>query len=91
MSDAYAEQVKEGPPAPAPVDGCSITLTITLHPNKQIDFSFPTHELLAYGLLEKARAKLDELALVREAQRQQQVAAASHGINGLVKRLKGGR
>ena len=90
MSDAFAEQVASSPPTPPPAEGRSVSLIITLHPNRQIDFLFPPQgELLAYGLLEKARAKLDELALIREAQRQAKAYHDSAGLNGLLKKMKG--
>lgn len=87
MSDEVAKQFEAKPPEPDSAGGRSVTLTITLHPNGQMDFSLPLNEMLAYFLLEKARAKLDELALLRNTN---QAAASRGGINGLLKRMNGG-
>jgi len=88
MSDTTAQQfAQEG----QPVENPAMTLSITLHPDGSMAFAFPANEILSYGLLEKARAKLDELALVRAAQHaQQRVQASRGGMNGLLKKLHGG-
>ena len=71
-----------------PPTGRSVTLTVTLHPNGQIDFQMPSgNKILAYGLLEVARAQLDKLYLIEESK---QAQASRGGMGGLLKRMNGG-
>lgn len=68
MSDAMAERVaNEQAATPGIPEGKSVTLSVTLHPNGQIDFQLPMgNKILAYGLVETARAQLDKLFLMHE-------------------------
>ena len=68
-------------------EGRSVTLSITLHPNGQIEFSLPTNKVLAHGLLGVAQEQLTKLAMVAEAQ---QATSSRGGMNGLLKRMQGG-
>ena len=87
MSNEVAKAFEVPPSVEPPPAGRSVTLSITLHPNGQMDFSLPSNEILAYGLLAKASAKLDELALIRNAASAQ---ASRGGVQGLLKRMNGG-
>ena len=89
MSDEVAKQFEAAKPeSETKEQGRSVTLSITLQPNGQIDFQLPAqNKILAYGLLECARAKLDEMYLVQAAQKAQ---PSRGGINGLMKRMNGG-
>ena len=87
MSDQAADHFKvEGSDASTP-KFTSVSLTITLQATGQLEYSFPANELLSYGLLEKARAKLDELAMVATVK---QAQASRGGMLGLLKRRNGG-
>ena len=89
MSDEVAKQFETQKPQEIPAEqGRSVTLSITLHPNNQIDFQMPMgNKILAYGLLECARAKLDEMYLMQTAK---QAQTSRGGVNGLLKRMNGG-
>lgn len=87
MSDAFAEKVQQEQPAPPSPDGRSMTLSITLHPNGQVEFNMPMNFVLAHGLLGMASSKLALLQLVQEAKQQQPVKG---GLEGLLKRMNGG-
>ena len=89
MSDEMADRVAQESQSQASAPpGKSITLTITLHPNGSIDFQLPMqNKVLAYGLLETARAQLDKLYLMSEAK---QAQSARGGLDGLMKRINGG-
>ena len=92
MSDAASEhfaipspEASASPPTPGMPAGKSVTLSITLHPNGQIEFQLPAgNKILSYGLLELARAQLDKTYLIGELQQQKQ---GNGGINGLLKRM----
>ena len=89
MSDDVAKHFESTPP-PVPVtsNGKSVTLSVTLQPTGEIQFQLPaSNKILAYGLLEVARAQLDKLYLLDEAKRQ---AASRGGMDGLLKRMTGG-
>ena len=88
MSDEIAKEfeAKETPQDSSP-DGRSVSLTITLHPNGQLEFNMPTNKVLAHGLLGVAQEQLIKLAMIAEAK---QAAASRGGINGLLKRMQGG-
>jgi len=88
MSDDAAKHFEvEKPGEEMPQGGRSVTMTITLHPNGQMDFSLPTgNKILGYGMLECARAKLDELHLIESAKKAQ---ASRGGVEGLLKRMNG--
>lgn len=90
MSDAMADKVEAERQAhtPGADPGKSVTLSVTLHPNGQIDFQLPAaNKILAYGLIETARAQLDKLYLMEESKR---AASSRGGMNGLLKRMNGG-
>ena len=87
MSDEVAKHFDETP-TPVTSNGKSVTLSVTLQPTGEIQFQLPAgNKILAYGLLEVARAQLDKLYLLDEAKRQ---AASRGGMDGLLKRMTGG-
>ena len=89
MSDETAKAFEKTPPVPEPTTGRSVTLSMTLHPNGQIDFQLPAgNKILAYGLVELARAQLDKTYLLEEIK---QTQPSRGGIDGLLKRMNGGR
>ena len=85
MSDAFAKQV-EKEPSQLP-DGRSVSLTVTMHPNGQVEYNLPTNLVLAHGLLGMAAAKLTELQMTMEFKTKQ---AARGGLDGLLRRATGG-
>ena len=87
MSDDAAKHFDtQPPPTPGTPEGKSVTLSVTLHPNGQVDFQLPAaNKILAYGLLEVARAQLDKVYLMHELQPTQMPG----GVNGLLKRMRG--
>ena len=90
MSDEFAKKVEGEPPIQpgSPDSGKSVTLMITLHPNGHIDFQLPMgNKILAYGLLECARAQLDKMYLSAEVKAS---GSPRGGMNGLLKRMNGG-
>ena len=89
MSDDTAAKVDAEPSATTgPPAGKSVTLSVTLHPNGQIDFQLPAgNKILAYGLVEVARAQLDKIFLLQEVKAS---PAAQNGMRGLLKRMNGG-
>lgn len=88
MSDEVAKQFEqEKSPSPLP-EGRSVSLTITMHPNGQVEFNIPQNLVLAHGLLGMASAKLTELQLISEAKRQQ--VARGNGVEGLLRKIRGG-
>ena len=88
MSDEVAKSFEPSPtPDGVKPEGRSVTLSITLHPNGQIEFNMPTNKVLAYGLLGVAQEQLMKLAMITEAQ---QAASSRGGMNGLLKRMQGG-
>ena len=90
MSDRAAEHFngQELPNPEAPVAAQTITLSVSLHPDGKIDFKLPAgNKILAYGLLEVARAQLDKVYLLDEAKQQ---AASRGGMHGLLRRMNGG-
>ena len=87
MSDEVAKQFEAEPPL-LKSEGRSVTLSVTLHPNNEIYFQLPMgNKVLAYGLLEVARAQLDKLYFMHEMKTTQ---ASRGGIEGLLKRMNGG-
>ena len=95
MSDEYAEKVKEElqpvkPEAsglhPNGQSGRNVSLSITLHPNGQIEFSMPTNKVMAHGLLGAAQEQLAKLAMMQELQ-QMSKAANGGGVAGLLKKM----
>lgn len=87
MSDearTHFEQSKE-PEVEAP-QGRSVTLSITLHPNNQIEFNFPANKILAHGLLGAAQEQMTKMSLVAELQQSTQPANGG-GLGGLLKKM----
>ena len=85
MSDEFAKQVeKDASPLP---DGRSVSLSVTMHPNGQVEYSLPTNLVLAHGLLGMAAAKLTELQMTMEFKTKQGVRG---GLNGLLRKATGG-
>ena len=88
MSDEAAKHFE----AQAPLElaqeaqGRSINLTITLHPNRQIEFSLPTNKLLAHGLLGVAQEQLTMLAVIEKVQQMAQQSNGG-GLQGLLKKM----
>ena len=91
MSDEVAKEFasQEFPRKDQPEAGRSLTLSVTLHPNGQVEFSLPTNAVLAYGMLGLATAQLGKLALQQELQ--QAAASRGGGIPGLLNRMNGGK
>ena len=87
MSDTAAQHFSAPMPDGKSTGLQSATLTITLNASGKMEYSFPSNEILSYGMLEKARAKLDELALLNRVQHAQ---SSRGGMNGLLKRITGG-
>ena len=88
MSDEIAKHFESSVPSPSAPEGKSVMLMITLQPNGSIDFQLPMgNKILAYGLLETARAQLDKLYLIEEVKRQE---SAHGGLNGLLNKMKRG-
>ena len=87
MSDEYAGKVEQEKVEPvASPQGRSVTLSITLHPNGQIEFTLPVDKVLAHGLLGAAQ---EHLAMQETLGRLQQMAQAGNGggIAGLLKKM----
>lgn len=89
MSDGAAKHFDATSPQPQVTsNGESVTLSVTLQPTGEIQFQLPAgNKLLAYGLLEVARAQLDKLYLMNELKQQ---ATPRGGVDGLLRRMKGG-
>ena len=90
MSDEAARHFEQQPEQPSVTsDGKSVTLSITLQPTGEIQFQLPAgNKILAYGLLEVARAQLDKAYLIDELKRQ--APPPRGGIDGLLKKIHGG-
>ena len=86
MSDESAEHFAKQatPDLPPQAGGRSISLVITLHPNRQIDFTLPADKVLAYGLLGAAQEQVMKLNVIAELQ---QAKASAGGLNGLLKKM----
>ena len=89
MSDDAAQHFQSKEPlTKALPDGVQkVTLSLTLHPNGQIECSLPANKVLAYGLLGIAQEQLAKHALMAEFR---QMSKSNGGIGGLLKRMKGG-
>lgn len=92
MSDEVAHQFEQQQTPGNEEPGRSVTLSITLHPNGQLDLSGPlANKILSYGLLGAATSKLDEMWTLKTLEEQAVKAQASRGgIPGLLKRMNGG-
>lgn len=90
MSDEFAKKVEQDRvETPGVPEGKSVTLSVTLHPNGQIDFQLPAgNKILAYGLIEVARAQLDKMYLLSEMK---ETVPPRGGVEGMLKRMNGGR
>ncbi len=90
MSDDAAKHFESeaSPEMAKAAQGRSVTVTITLHPNGQIEFNLPANKVLAHGLLGVAQEQLTKLTLMAELQ--QQIPKSRGGIDGLLKRMNGG-
>lgn len=88
MSDEVAKKFEEEFKGLAePVQGRSITLTITLHPNGQLEMSGPLgNKVLANGLLGAGIQELHRIHLLKEID-QMAKSANGGGIAGLLKKM----
>jgi hypothetical protein len=81
----FASETKDKPA------GRSYTLTITLQPTGELELSGPLqNKVLALGLLAAATAQLTQAYTMNEVNTRVEKAAASRGVNGLLKRINGG-
>ena len=92
MSDAMAERVESEKPQETPpvTDGRSISLSATLHPNGQVEFSIPKNKIVANGLVGMLSVELAKMEVMQMLAQAQQSSASRQGINGLLKRMNGG-
>lgn len=91
MSDevARAFEAKVPQELPGAPPQKSVTLSVTLQPDGEIQFQLPVgNKILAYGLLEVARAQLDKLYLVNELK---QATPPRGGVDGFLRRMNGGK
>ena len=89
MSDQYAEQVsQEKQTQQTPTSPRSFTLVITLQPNgNDIELTGPLgNDGLCYLMLEKARAHIQNLHLIKFLE-QQSKGTNGQGITGLLKKM----
>ena len=89
MSDEMAERVASEQAAlksQVAQGGRSVCLTITMHPNGQIEFSMPTNKVIAHGLLGVAQEQLAKIAMMQELQELAK-SANGGGIQGLLKKM----
>ena len=88
MSDSYAEKVASEPPVTDAIkpEGRSVTLSATLHPNRQVDFQIPRDKIVAGGLLHAIQS---QLAMMETMQKLQEMGKAANGggIVGLLKKM----
>lgn len=90
MSDEVAKQfeAQPSPATPGAPEGKSVTLSVTLHPNGEIQFQLPMgNKILCYGLIEMARAQMDKMVLMNELK---QATPPRGGAAGLLRRMNGG-
>ena len=88
MSDDAAQHFETTKPPEVTQDaqGRSVSLTITLHPNNQIEFNLPSNKILAHGLLGCAQEQLAKLAFMEELQRLGRHSNGG-GLQGLLKKM----
>ena len=89
MSDniaAHFEKEDEAKQIEIQPQGRSMTLTITLHPNGQVECNFPSNKILAHGLLGIAMEQMAKMSLMSDVQQQAKTANGG-GLNGLLKRM----
>ena len=89
MSDDAAKHFEtQTPETPGAPQGKSVTLSVTLQPNGTVEFQLPgNNKILAYGLIELARAQLDKMYLMSELK---QATPPRGGVDGLLRRMNGG-
>ena len=91
MSDEIAQQFKaQIPPEKTAPQGRSITISATLHPDGQVEFTIPKNKLVAQGLVGMLSAELAKMEVIQTVAATQQAAASWQGLNGLLKRMNGG-
>lgn len=92
MSDDVAKHFEESKTAPDKAEpGRAFTLSITLHPNGELELTGPlNNKVLSYGLLGAAQAKLDERWTLQTLDAVAKAQASRGGIGGLMKRMNGG-
>ena len=91
MSDDAAKHFDtEAKPEALPTEGRSVTLSVTMHPNGQIEFSMPRNKVLAHGLLGVAQAQLAKLDVMEEVAKAQAKVQQGNSVAGLMKRMRGG-
>ena len=89
MSDnvaAHFEKDEEAKSIEVQPQGRSVTLTVTLHPNGQIECNLPSNKILAHGLLGVAMEQLAKMSLMSDVQ-QQAKSSNGGGIDGLLKKM----
>ena len=86
MSDDAAKHFESPPDSTPPPVGRSITLSITHHPNGQVEFHLPSNKVVAYGLLGMAMERLTCMSMMQDVQSQAQRANGG-GLNGLLKKM----
>lgn len=91
MSDEMAERVEqEKITTPESVGGRSVTLSATLHPNGQVEFSIPKNKIVAHGLVGMLSAELAKMEVFQMLAKSQDALKSRGGIDGLLKRMNGG-
>ena len=91
MSDQAADHFEKemSQATPGTTEGKSVTQSVTLHPNGQIEFNLVMgNKILAYGLIEVMRAQLDKLFLSQEINKAQP-PMRNGGLGGLMKKMGG--
>ena len=87
MSDEAAkkfeEEIRVGTES---AQGRSVTLSITLHPNGQIECSLPSNKVLAHGLLGVAGEQLAKISLMADMEKSANLANGG-GMAGLLKKM----
>ena len=86
MSDEVAKQFEVQQPETPQTGGRSVSLTVTLHPNNQIEFNLPNNKILSHGLLGATLEQMIKLAVMAELQTLAKSANGS-GLAGLLKKL----
>lgn len=89
MSDEIANSFEEQDKSETQpnASGRSVSLTITMHPNGQIEFSMPSNKVLAHGLLGAAQEQLAKLAVMSDVAQAKEQIRGGNGLAGLMKRM----
>lgn len=93
MSDEAAARFEADTSTPEKTAGRSYTLTITLHPNGELELSGPlTNKVLSFGLLGAASSQLTAMHLVAEqtAAKQKTAAPSGNGMSNLLRKMNRG-